>query len=224
MDASVSTKRTMAHLPLVRFTSIATVLLAIDSLICVALWLAGGDSLYLEDSVEEFSFTHSTFDLACLAFTRGIIVIGCLFYLETFSLRALSVTKQTDKKSNRQTALVCQAVMLIVSFVSLVYAIVKGILILIEVTEGRWNNDVDPELRMSIPYMILCILAILFPALGICMGFVSLWCVNRMLRVRKIRLVINETEDGEGGNDSSPKQNASLRRIFLLAKPVSLTL
>ena len=223
MEASVSTKRTMAHLPLVRFTSIATAVLAIDSLVCVALWLAGGDSLYLEDSVEEFSFTHSTFDLACLAFTRGIIIIGCLYYLETFSVRALSVSKQTDKKSSRHTALFCQAVMLIVSFVSLVYAIVKGILILVEITDGQWNKDVDPELHMSIPYMILCILAIIFPALDICVGLVSLWCVNRMFRVQKIRLIINETEDGEGNSDTSPKQNASLKRIFLLAKPVSLT-
>lgn len=209
----------MSHLPLVRFTSIATALIGLDSLICIALWLAGGDSLYLEDSVKEFSFAHSTFDLACIAFIRGIILIGCLYYLEKYSIQALSVT---SKNANKSMAFYCQAGILIVSFVSLVYATVKGILILVQVTDGDWNKDVDPELHMSIPYIILCVIGVLFPALDLGVGVVSWWCVNRMLRVRKIRLIINETEDA-GDSEASPKDNASLRRIFLLAKPVSVT-
>ena len=47
-------------------------LTAVNSLVCTVLWLAGGDSLYLEDSIKEFSFTHSTFDLVSkLIFARA---------------------------------------------------------------------------------------------------------------------------------------------------------
>ena len=41
-----------------RFTTLATVLVALDSLVTIGLWLAGGDSQYLENSVEEVSCSY----------------------------------------------------------------------------------------------------------------------------------------------------------------------
>lgn len=217
MDFVVGTKNTFSHLPLIRFTTIATVLVATESLISIALWLAGGDSLYLEDSVEKFLFTHSTFDLACLAAVRGTTVVACLFYLESNLVRSQSI----QQKSSRQTALLCHILMLLVVASTLIYALVKGVMVLVEVLNGHWNKGIDPELHMSVPYIVLSILAIVFPAVDMVLGFVSWWCIKRMLRVRRIRLIVNEPVcQDDDKNDKIASQNASLKRIILLAKPV----
>ena len=160
MNAAVGTKNVFSHLPLIRFTTIATVLVATESLISIALWLAGGDSLYLEDSVEKFLFTHSTFDLACLAAVRGLVVAVCLFYLESNLVQSQSAQRKYD--SSRQTALLCFVMMLLVAATTLVYALVKGVMVLVEVLNRQWNDNIDPELRMSVPYMVLSVLAIVF--------------------------------------------------------------
>ena len=103
--------------------------MAVDSLVCSALWLAGGDSLYLEDSVEEFSYTHSTFDLIVIAVVRGVILVGS-FYLLDRSSNLMTSVKDDDRKSRTDRfVLMCQlstGILLICSGVSLVYAVVKG--------------------------------------------------------------------------------------------------
>lgn len=221
MDVQVEPRKTLSHLPLVRYTTISTVLVAMESLICIALWLAGGDSLYLEESVEKFQFTHSTFDLACLAAFRGVVVVVCLYYLENSLIRFKSVSKRRDQKSSRQMAKFCLGAMLFVILVTMVYAIVKGVMILVQVVNGDWNKQiVDPYLKMSIPYIVLCVVGVVFPAADAFLGLISWWCVKRMLHVRHIRLIINETEDEDDQeNDAIASQRASLKRIFLLAKP-----
>ncbi len=84
-------KKTLSNLPLLRFTSVISVLVALDSLACISLWIAGGNSRYLETNVEQFSITRSTFDLACIAALRGIIIIasqllpGTVYYNEEYS-------------------------------------------------------------------------------------------------------------------------------------------
>ncbi len=218
MDVEGGTKTTLSHLPLIRFTTVATVLVAMESLVCIALWLAGGDSLYLEDSVEKFLFTHSTFDLACLAAVRGIVVVGCLFYLESSLIRSHTF----QKKSSRRASQVCLVLMMVVIVSTLIYAVVKGVMVLLEVISGRWNNNINPDLRMSVPYIILSIAGIVFPAVDLVLGFMSWWCVKRMLHVRRIRLLVNEPvgQDDEKSDDAVAN-NASFKRIILLAKPVT---
>ena len=95
--AATLQRRTMSHLPLIRFISVAMLLVAVDSLVCIGLWLAGGDSLYLEDSVKEFSFTHSTFDLVVIAAVRGLVLFGCFYFLEHNSILSSSVKNESRK-------------------------------------------------------------------------------------------------------------------------------
>ena len=114
-------RRTMSHLPLVRFTSFAMLLVAVDSLVCIVLWLAGGDSLYLEDSIKEFSFTHSTFDLVIIAALRGLILFGCFYFLERNSILSVSVKHDDSRKSlSQRFAVLCQVAILLCSGVSLI--------------------------------------------------------------------------------------------------------
>ena len=210
-------RRRMSHLPLLRFTSVATLLVALDSLACVALWAAGGDTTYLEDSVEDFSFTHSTFDLACIAAVRGVVLVACFYYLEHHSLMQASVTNERRQKSSRMLSILCLFVIFLISFMSLIYAIVKGGLILHQIVNKNWNVPSNPELNMSITYKILCIVAIVFPALEIVFGASSWYFLRRMIRIQQLRLIINQ-QDGE----EKPKKKADLKRLALLAKPVRL--
>ena len=213
-------RRTMSHLPLVRFTGIAMLLVAVDSLVCIALWLAGGDSLYLEDSIKEFSFTHSTFDLVIIAALRGLILFGCFYFLEHNSILSVSVKHDDSRKSLTQRfAMLCQAVILLCSGVSLIYAVVKGGMIIHSIIKGTWT-DVSKETEMHITYKILCIIAVVFPLMEFGLGLVGLWFVRRMIRVQKLRLLVN-LEEGDENKAAPPKKKANIKRIILTAKPVS---
>ena len=220
--AATLKRRTMSHLPLVRFTGIAMLLVAVDSLVCVALWLAGGDSLYLEDSVKEFSFTHSTFDLVVIAALRGVILFGCFYFLEHNSILSVSVKHDSRKSSTQRLAMLCQAVILLLSGVSLIYAVVKGGMIIHSIVKGTWT-DVSKETEMHITYKILCIIAVVFPLLEVGLGLISLWFVRTMIRVQKLRLLVN-LEEGDENPAAAPKKKVNIKRIILTAKPVSCTI
>ena len=174
-----------------------------------------GDTTYLEDSVEDFSFTHSTFDLACIAAVRGVVLVACFYYLEHHSLMQASVTNERRQKSSRMLSILCLFVIFLISSMSLIYAVVKGGLILHQIVNKNWNVPSNPELNMSITYKILCIVAIVFPALEIVFGASSWYFLRRMIRIQQLRLIINQ-QDGE----EKPKKKADLKRLALLAKPV----
>ena len=214
---SPTPRKRMSHLPVFRFTGVATLLVALDSLACVALWLAGGDTTYLEDSVEDFSFTHSTFDLACIAAVRGVILIACFYYLEHYTLLQVSVTTAKRRQSSRTLVILCRFSILLTSSITLIYAVVKGGFILQQIVSKNWNSSSNPELDMTVPYKILCIAAVVFPALEFVLGIASWYFLLRMIRVQQLRLIINQQEGEEEGK---PKKKVDLRRLILLAKPV----
>lgn len=194
-------------------------LVAVDSLVCISLWLAGGDSLYLEDSVEDFSFTHSTFDLVVIAAVRGVVLFGCFYYLETISIQYLSVKDYHKTSFTTQLAILCQIVILLFSGTSLIYAFVKGGMIIYSIVKGTWN-DVSKEITMHITYKILCITAAIFPVLELVLGIINLWFVRTMIRFQKLRLIVNHDGDEED-QKPAPQRKASIKRIVLTAKPVS---
>ena len=194
-------------------------LVAVDSLLCISLWLAGGDSLYLEDSVKEFSFTHSTFDLVVIAAVRGVLLFGCFYYLETISIQYLSV-KDRQASFAARFAILCEVVILLLSGTSLIYAVVKGGMIIHSVVKGTWN-DVTKEIEMHITYKILCVTAAVFPVLEVVLGLISLWFVRTMVRVQKLRLIVNHEGDEEEEPKPAPQKKASIKRIIVIAKPVS---
>lgn len=208
----------MSRLVLMRVINISILLVALDSLLCIALWLAGGDSLYLEDSVKEFSLTHSTFDLVVIAAIRGVVLFGCFFFIERHNILLAPVKNGERSSSTDRITLLCQlSVIIVFSVVSLVYSIVKGGFIIQSIETGTWT-DVSKETEMHITYKILCIAGLVFPLLESVLGFVCLWLVRTRLRIQKLRLLVNL----EGGDIvSAPQRKADLKRIILTAKPVS---
>ena len=198
-------------------------LAALDSLICMILWLSGGTSSYLRHSVDDFSFSHSTFDLAVVAVLRGLLLAACLYYLERFSLRAVTARGGKRRSSALRYTRLCRASVFVAAGASIVYLAVKGSVIAHEVASGRWDS-VNADVRMHVSYRILCVVALLFPLLEIGVGVASWYFLKRLVHVHGMRLLINaeegDEEDDEDDEKGMKKKKADLRRLFLLAKPV----
>ena len=210
-----------SHLPLVRFSTAAMMLAALDSLLCVALWLAGGDTLFMEASVRRFSFTHSAFDLACLAVVRGILLAVCFYYLEYFSLKQASLSGGNSLRTSRLFAHGCRIGIFLLSLASFAYAVVKDGLVLHEIRQGTWSGTGSPDSPMDVhvTYKALFIVALVFPLVELGLGVTSWYFMWRLTRVQKLRLVVNTTDD-----DIAPakkKKRVDIRRLFLLARSVS---
>ena len=207
-------------LPWIRFTTVATIIVAIDSITCVALWIAGGNSKYLEDSVEDFSLVKSTFDLACLAAVRGVILIALLYLLERAVIRdvALSPTAKTRRRTASNYNIALHIFILVIAFACMCYAAVKGGLVIHDWRRGR---------HMHVTYKALCIVAAAFPLVELLLGAASFYYMGK-LRTQQVMLIVNEMEeqDDASGVTNAEKKKASfraanLKRLLLMAKPVS---
>jgi cytochrome bd-type quinol oxidase subunit 1 len=215
MDPAVQVRQRWSHLPLLRFTSVAIVLMALDSIVCISLWIAGGDSLYLEDSVEKFSLTHSTFDLACIAAVRSVLLVTCFYFLEHYSLLKVSVLEHDKQRRSYGVVVFCQLGMFTVSGGSFVYSVVKGSLILKHILQGSRSSELD----MHVTYKILSIVSIVFPAMELIFCVISLYCIRRMIRHKKLRLLVNLDN---GDYKTVAKKRPDIKRVLLLAKPVRI--
>lgn len=200
--------KVFSHLPFLRYTTFATLLIAIDSLLSISLWIAGGNSKYLEDSVEEFSFYKSTFDLACISALRGIILIGCVYYIEYYTIAAFSTKLKEKQFSSHRFSRFIQFIYFIILFATWIYSVVKGILILLQ---GKETYN-----QLHITYKIICFVAVITPLLEIVVGLSGIYFLRRLIHVHKLRLILNETD----AEDKSQRK-ADLMRIIKLARPVS---
>ena len=219
-------------LPWVRFTNLVIFLVALDPLVCLGLWLGGGNSAYLRHSVDQFSFSHSTFDLALLAVFRGLALVTCLYLLERYSLQAVTVRGRARRSSALRNSHLCRAGVFVSAAVSILYVAVKGAVIIHEISDGGWNS-VNPRIRMHVAYKVLCVLALVFPLLEVGVGVASWFFVGRTVRLRRLQLLVNaeegdeeeeEEEEEEGKKKKKKKKKADLKRLFLLAKPVGHTI
>ena len=230
MDSSSTTLRSsggLSRLPWIRFTSVVVFLVALDPLICVALWLGGGNSSYLRHSVRDFSFSHSTFDLAVVAVARGIALVACLYYLERYTLLAVSSRGRAKRSSALRFSRIFRAGVFLTTAVSLVYICIKGSVIIHQIANGSWDS-VDAETRMHTTYKILCVISLVFPLCETAVGVASWYFLRRLVHVRRVELLINaeegEEEEEEGDVEKKKKKKTDLKRLFLLAKPVSYLL
>lgn len=209
-------------LPWIRFTTVASVVVAIDSIACVALWIAGGNSKYLEDSVEDFSLVKSTFDLACIAAVRGVILVALLYLLERAVIRdvSLSTTAKTSRRAASNYNVSLHIFILLTAFACLCYAAVKGGFVIHEWRKGR---------HMHVTYKILCIVATVFPLVEVLLGAASFYYMRR-LHTQRVMLLVNEMEEqeengaGDTGKSKTSFRAANLKRLLFMAKPVSVNL
>ena len=223
MKDKANRKKKEHSLPWIRFTTVATVIVAIDTVTCVALWIAGGNSKYLEKNVKDFSLVKSTFDLACIAAVRGVLLIALLVLLERAVIRDVSLIWSLSTATSKRRAasnynIIIHMFILLTAFACLCYAAVKGGLVIHEWRQGK---------HMHVTYKILCIVAVVFPLVELVVGAASFYYMKK-LRTRQIMLIVNETEvqeqDGMTNEEKSKASfhTANLRRLLLMAQPVSV--
>eukprot|EP00731_Ephydatia_muelleri_P022561 Em0015g144a len=198
----------VSHLPLARFTSVVTAVAALDSLLCISLWLAGGDNAYLETSVEGFSITRSTFDLACLAAIRGVLLLCFLYLLEHYTLASVSGQPGSQQVSSRRHAFLCHVALLILASGSFIYGIVKGSIIVRDIVRDQWTG-------VHITYKIVVICGVVFPAVETVLGLCMFYYAKRLKRRYRLRLLVTD----EATKERKSKKNPSITRLALLAKP-----
>lgn len=203
-------RKLLSHLPLFRYTTATIILVTIDSLLSISLWIAGGNSQYLEESIEDFSLYKSTFDLAVMAAIRGVLLIGCLYYLEHYTLTAVSTKVEQTQITSQRLAWACHAVLLMLPLASLIYAVVKLVLILVKSMES-FKHD------LHIAYRILCVVGVTTPLLELVLGLLSFHFMWKLVHVLKVRRLLQE----EQGNTDKKKSKANFGRLMKLAFPVS---
>ncbi|XP_019857036.1 PREDICTED: ABC transporter B family member 25-like isoform X2 [Amphimedon queenslandica] len=198
--------KSISNLPFLRYTTLTSIIIAVDSLLSISLWIAGGDSSYMENNVEHFSIYDSTFDLACIAAVKGPLLIACVYYLEQYTLTAASTIIRSKVSSSQRLAKTCQVLFMLLSLMSLAYALTKGTLILLK----------DSETSLHITYKILCIVGVVSPTLEIILGLASFYFMRRLIHVSRLRLILDENENESG---ESKKKKADLKRLIKLAIP-----
>ena len=201
-------------LPWIRFTTLACFAVALDAISCVSLWIAGGTSKYLERSVEDFSLITSTFDLACLAAIRGVILIALFFLLERVVLKEASAIAIRVNRGKATYRVLFHVLIMLTAFVCLCYAAAKGGLVIHRWTKAR---------HMHPTYKTLCIVATVFPLLELLIGIGSIYFMRKLHSLMRVILIVNEIEDGRVTEEKkeSTFRAANLKRLLLMAQPVS---
>ena len=212
--APKSIRRRLFALPIVIFLLLFVV--SIDAIACIVLWLAAGSIQYLEDNVTHFEFIDSTFDLACIAVVRGLILAASLIFLEQWILRKLTKRLSGSHTGERPFVVTLQlGVVVLVSLVCCVYGFVKlGFVV------KYWP---EASVRMHVAYKVLGVVAIVLPLVEVILSVAAWLLLSRVERALHIFAVIN----GEGTEVEAAKNSkrrfgrADIKRLIALAQPVS---
>lgn len=163
------------------------------------------------DSILDFHFKESTFDLALLSSIKLVILIVLYSKLESVTLNQIS--NPYDKRLNSHKQLL-HSFLVIFSLIQPVYAVVKGSLILYAIEES------SGYLHMHTPYNVLVISAVVFGFIELALALASFNAMKN-LKLSRITHWLND-QGQELDKDGKPVvRSAGLKRVFGLAKPVS---
>lgn len=196
------------HQPFCRFLNIVRAVFFADLVTSSALWLAGGDSKYLEDNVTKFSINQSVFDLALIRFLLAISFVLMYSEIECLTIQAASKEGSSDKC--RRKKLVYTILICIFSIASLAYSIVKCAFII--------EEDKKHPKVIHATYHALAISSVAFSAVEFIAFFINVY-VMRRAGMHFARIAENGDDPSESGK--STKQSANIGRLLSLAKPVS---
>ena len=193
------------HQPFCRYLTFIRFIFFADLVVSSALWLAGGDSQYLEDNVTEFQMNHSVFDLALIHFLLAISFIALYTEIESLTMQAMAGNDENGRvKQKKQFYML---ITFIFSVASLAYSIAKCVFIVQE------HNNHPGTIHST--YYALAISSVGFSAVEFLVFIVTV----PVLKKTSLRYSRMNEADVEGKNDG--KKKADLGRLFSLAKPVS---
>ena len=195
------------HQPFCRYLNIVRLIFFADLVASSALWLAGGDSQYLEDNVTKFKMNQSVFDLAIIHFLLAVSFIALYTELERLSIQC--AIRDEDNGKLRQKKLFYTLLTFIFTTASLAYSITKCVFIIQE--HNKHPNYIHHT------YYALAITAVAFSGIEFLLFF-STVLVLKKTSIRYSKMIEAEMET-EGKKDG--KKKADLGRLFSLAKPVS---
>ncbi|XP_014663752.1 PREDICTED: ABC transporter B family member 25-like isoform X2 [Priapulus caudatus] len=196
-------------LPLARFTVLTTLLLFVDCIVTAVLWFTGGSGEYLTDSVINFSFETSIFDLLPLAIVRTLILVSIYWKLES------TYMQQYESPLDYQLFLVKRVLHASAGAVQLVftaYAFIKGGMILAAFVRS------SKSAAMSATFYAALVCACVFSLAELLAYVLSFRTYKKLpkMRVRHIYNAVGVEVDVDG---TPKKREASLVRIAVLAKP-----
>ena len=182
-------------LPFMRYNNLMRLTLLADGITCVTLWLAGGNSVDLRNSVFHFTMTTSVFDLACLAMARMILLF--LIWTKLEDTAAILVGHPLRNELRRRKAMLL-SISLLFTLAFMAYSLAKLIILYLPTSkmdrEAMHSNYVACAIASVVFVLIECLLAI--PANSF---------INRV---------------GQYRNFNGSKGKANLRRVLSLAKEV----
>ncbi|XP_077995855.1 uncharacterized protein LOC144449221 [Glandiceps talaboti] len=200
-------------LPTVRFGRVAKLFFFLDAATCIALWLTGGHSKYMVNSITEWKITTSVFELACLSLLKLIILFPIFGKLEDIAMAQIEDPYNPLLKKRKA---IMHVSTFILSLLSIAYTTTKGVLILL-------NKSYED---MHVTYQACCIAAFAFSLLEL------LLCVLypvflRKLKILRVKHKLNDEgiEEDEDGKPKTPKAApVNLKRLLSLAKPEAFLL
>lgn len=190
-------------LPTWRYTTMVQALLLLDLVSSATLWLCGGNSNYLEDSVKHFNIRDSVFDLAAIAFVKGSILFFVYPWLEHLSMKQIDHPYDKGLASRK---CYCHFLAIFLSVGSLAYSITKGVLI--------YEVRSEKEHKLHPTYYALVISSVVFALLESVLSLSSFVAMRRL----KVQRILHTPNDAE----PSQRKKVNLGRLMTLAKPVSL--
>ena len=201
---------TIYHQPFCRYLTLVRLIFFADLVTSSALWLAGGDSQYLEDNVTKFQMNQSVFDLALIHILVSVSFIALYTELETLSIQA--ATRDDVNGKLKQRKLLFTILTFIFTIGNLAYSITKCALIHLEHNKNQSN--------IHSTYYSLAIASVVFSGVEFVLFFMSI-LVFKKISVRYARM--HEDKMASDGKRDD-KKKADLGRLFSLAKPVSCVL
>ncbi|XP_064639028.1 uncharacterized protein LOC135494716 isoform X2 [Lineus longissimus] len=197
-NAEVKTYHT---LPLVRYTTGLRCLALLDLVTVVVLWLAGGESSYLKESILRYNFLTSVFDVAAISTIKTIAIFIILEKLETISMVLLE-QPFCFEKANKKFAY--HIFLLLLCLVPFMFFVIKGAFVL--------HNYLNSAVTMHLQYNISLVSAVTFAALELLLAMGSHHFMKR-LQLLRIRHVVSYE-----GPQSRQKKTANFIRFVLLLK------
>eukprot|EP00058_Branchiostoma_floridae_P020352 XP_002605842.1 hypothetical protein BRAFLDRAFT_84327 [Branchiostoma floridae] len=191
-------------LPFFRFTNFVRILVFLDGVVCVALWLAGGHTQYLEDNVVHFDFYRSVFELACLSLLRMCLLFHFFTRVEEISMKLLDEPYDRGLMKKRRAYYVSA---IFFTLLSTAYAVTKGVFVL--------HKESYKEMHST--YVAVCIASFVFSVLELLLGLVFLRMARRLQLMRIIHRINSDGQeiDQEG---NTIKKKVNLRRLFTMAR------
>ncbi|XP_025089560.1 ABC transporter B family member 1-like isoform X2 [Pomacea canaliculata] len=195
-------------LPTWRFTNILRLIVILDGLLCVILWLCGGDTKYFEDNIVHFQFTQSVFDIAILAIAKTVILIIISAAMEETSFKLLDTPFDSELEKR---AVQLHVAIKVVPLACLAFGIVKGALILNALL------SVSGYKAMHATYDAACIAFICFSLLEL---LIALFSGHAMRKLQLLRVLhqFNSTGQELDENGHAIHKNPGLLKLLSLAK------